>query len=54
MRDELMRRVIITDGHAPEQYRAQTVRNLPDWYSAFGVQPGEALYLAPDARVKIW
>jgi len=54
MRDELMRRVIITDGHAPEQYRAQTVRNLPDWYSAFGVQPGEALYLAPEARVKIW
>jgi len=53
-RDELLRRQLITDGHAPAQYRALTVRNLPEWYDAFDVKPGEALYLAPEARVKIW
>lgn len=53
-RDESLRRQIITDGHAPARYRALTVRNLPDWYGAFDVKPGEGLYLAPEARVKIW
>lgn len=53
-RDELLRRQIVTNGHAPAQYRALTVRNLPEWYAAFDVKPGEALYLAPEARVKIW
>ncbi|HEY4582869.1 MAG TPA: hypothetical protein VIG88_08400 [Lysobacter sp.] len=40
--------------HAPGRYRAQTVRNLDAWYEAFGVQPGQALYLAPAQRVKVW
>ena len=40
--------------HAPAQYRADTVRNLDAWYAAFKVQPGNKLYLAPDARVRIW
>ena len=53
-RDELLRREIITDGHAPEQYRSLTVRNMDGWYAAFGVEPGQALYLAPDQRVKVW
>jgi putative endopeptidase len=30
------------------------VRNMDAWYAAFGVQPGESLYLAPDERVRIW
>jgi predicted metalloendopeptidase len=30
------------------------VRNLDDWYDAFGVKPDQKLYLAPDDRVKIW
>jgi putative endopeptidase len=54
MREEMLRRVIVTNGHAPSQYRAQTVRNLPAWYTAFAVKPGDALYLAPDQRVAIW
>jgi predicted metalloendopeptidase len=45
---------VITDGHAPDEYRADTVRNLDAWYQAFGVKPGEKLYLAPDQRVRIW
>ncbi|MES2306365.1 MAG: M13 family metallopeptidase [Gemmatimonadota bacterium] len=40
--------------HAPENYRVATVRNLDAWYDAFGVVPSDRLYLAPDARVRIW
>ncbi len=43
-----------TDGHAPGNYRALTVRNVDAWYEAFDVQPGDKLYLAPDMRVRIW
>jgi len=53
-RDQTLRQIIITDGHSPAQYRASTVRNLDAWYSAFDVQPGQALYLAPAERVRIW
>jgi putative endopeptidase len=54
MRDEALRSRIATDGHAPGQYRALTVRNIDAWYRAFGVQPGEKLYLRPEQRVRIW
>ncbi|MEQ3659601.1 MAG: M13 family metallopeptidase [Glaciecola sp.] len=40
--------------HAPGRYRAQAPRNHDAWYEAFDVQPGDALYLAPEDRVKIW
>jgi putative endopeptidase len=54
MREESLRARIATDGHAPGNYRALTVRNLDAWYPAFNVQSGQKLYLAPDKRVKIW
>ncbi len=54
MREASMRQQIITDGHAPGQYRALTVRNIDAWYAAFGVKPDQALYLAPAARVRVW
>jgi putative endopeptidase len=54
VREAAARRRIITDGHAPAEYRADTVRNLDPWYQAFSVQPGEKLYLAPAARVRVW
>jgi putative endopeptidase len=53
-RDATLRQRIVTDGHAPDQYRALTVRNLDPWYAAFAVQPGEKLYLPPTARVRVW
>ena len=53
-RPETLRRIVLTNGHAPEQFRALTVRNLDGWYPAFNVQPNQKLYLAPDKRVKIW
>ena len=54
MREEALRQRIATDGHAPGQYRALTVRNMDAWYKAFDVKEGDKLYLAPDKRVKIW
>jgi len=49
-----MRKQVATNDHAPEDYRADTVRNLDAWYDAFDVHPGQRLYLAPAARVRIW
>lgn len=53
-RTPALRQQIITDGHAPSEYRADTVRNLDVWYAAFAVKPGDRLYLAPPDRVRIW
>ncbi|SFD48131.1 M13 family metallopeptidase [Massilia yuzhufengensis] len=54
MREASLRRTVLTDGHAPGQYRTSTVRNLDAWYKAFDVQPGQAMYLAPEQRVRVW
>jgi predicted metalloendopeptidase len=54
IRDAALRARIATDGHAPGQYRALTVRNLDAWYTAFAVQPADTLYLAPKDRVRVW
>jgi len=45
---------VLTDGHAPDEYRADTVRNLDAWYGAFDVKTGQRLYLAPPDRVRVW
>jgi predicted metalloendopeptidase len=54
LREPQLRQQVITDGHAPAQYRADTVRNMDAWYAAFGVKPGESLYLPPAGRVRVW
>lgn len=51
--DSGMRAQLTTD-HAPEMYRVSTVRNLDAWYDAFGVRPGQRLYLEPKDRIRIW
>lgn len=53
-REAALRNRIVTDGHAPEQYRAATVRNLDAWYAAFSVTPNQKMYLAPKDRVRVW
>ncbi len=54
MREPTYRQRLLTDGHAPAQYRTAIVRNLEPWYKAFNVQPGQQLYLAPADRVRVW
>ena len=53
-REKSLRNRVLTDVHSPGPWRAATVRNLDAWYPAFDVKPGQALYLAPDKRVKVW
>jgi putative endopeptidase len=53
-REAELRKGIATDGHAPEKYRADTVRNLDAWYAAFEPSAAQKLYLAPAQRVRIW
>jgi len=53
-REASLRRAVLTDGHAPGQWRTYTVRNLDAWYKAFDVKPGQQLYLAPEQRVRVW
>jgi predicted metalloendopeptidase len=53
-REALARQRAVTDGHAPAEFRADTVRNMDAWYAAFDVKPGDKLYLAPADRVRIW
>ncbi len=54
VREPALRQQVIQDGHSPGEYRADTVRNLDPWYAAFDVKPGQALYLAPADRVRVW
>ncbi len=53
-RDAALRQQVMVDPHSPAQFRADTVRNIDGWYSAFDVKPGQTLYLTPDERVRIW
>jgi putative endopeptidase len=53
-REANLRQRLLTDPHSPSEQRANIVRNMDPWYQAFGVQPGQKLYLAPADRVRIW
>ena len=53
-REANLRQRLITDPHSPSEQRTWVVRNLDPWYPAFQVEPGQRLYLAPEARVRIW
>jgi putative endopeptidase len=53
-RDAAIRAQIASGSHALGRWRAETVRNIDAWYTAFNVQPGQALYLPPNQRVTIF
>jgi putative endopeptidase len=53
-RDEILRQLTTTNPHAPDAIRVRTVRNFDPWYVAYDVKPGDALYLAPSERVRMW
>lgn len=55
IRDEALRSQVASNPHSPAEFRVNgVVRNIPEFYEAFKVQPSDKLYLAPDKRVKIW
>lgn len=54
-REEELSQRLVTDPHSPSEYRCNgIVRNLPEFYAAFDVKEGDALFLKPEERVKIW
>jgi putative endopeptidase len=53
--DDSVRQQIVSNPHAPGRYRVNgIVRNMDAWYQAFGVQPADQLFVAPENRVRIW
>jgi putative endopeptidase len=54
-REEALRQRVMVGPHSPNMYRVNGVMvNMPEFYAAFDVQPGDELYLPPEERVKIW
>ncbi|MET0990296.1 MAG: M13-type metalloendopeptidase [Glaciihabitans sp.] len=54
-RDAEVIRLLSIDPHSPNEFRCnQIVRNIDDFYEAFGVTEKDALWLDPEERVTIW
>ncbi|MDQ2070240.1 M13 family metallopeptidase [Natronospira bacteriovora] len=54
-REEALRQHLQTRPHSPGEFRVNTtLRNIPGFYEAFDVQPGDAMYLPKDERADIW
>jgi len=54
-RDDALRQQIVNGPHSPGFIRAYApLRNVDAWYDAFGVAPGDTLYIAPAQRARIW
>lgn len=54
-RDEYTRNQVLSDPHSPAYYRVNgTVVNVPAFYEAFDVKPGDEMYIPPEERVTIW
>jgi len=53
--DAAMRQQVLTNPHSPPHWRAVgPERNVDGWYEAFGVKPGDKMYIAPEQRVHLW
>jgi putative endopeptidase len=52
---DFLRKQVVSDPHSPRAFRIDgPTRNIDAWYDAFQVKPGDAYYLPPAARVRIW
>lgn len=55
IRDESLARQVMTDVHAPQFLRVNgPLSNVPEFYRAFGVKPGDPMFRPDSVRVKIW
>ncbi|MEO7324403.1 MAG: M13 family metallopeptidase [Dokdonella sp.] len=55
LRDDAIRRQVVSDPHSPRVFRVDgVVRNIDTWYTRFDVTPTDKLYVAPKQRVHIW
>jgi putative endopeptidase len=55
IRDDRVRQMLVTDPHSPNRARVDVpARNVDAFYAAFGVKPGDGMYVAPADRARIW
>ena len=55
IREDALRTQIKTDTHSPGYNRAiQPLKNIDAFYEAFDIKEGDAMWLAPEKRVRIW
>ena len=53
--DEMTRMLVNVDPHSPPMYRViGPVSNMPEFYKAFDVKPGDKMYREEKDRVKVW
>jgi putative endopeptidase len=54
-REQRLRQRLLSDVHAPAKWRVLgPMSNIPEFYEAFGVEPGQPMWRAPEERVRIW
>ncbi|MFZ1288436.1 MAG: M13 family metallopeptidase [Candidatus Phosphoribacter sp.] len=53
-REETAIMLLAVDPHSPAEHRANIVRNVDAFHEAFGVQPGDGMWLAPEDRVSVF
>lgn len=53
-RRELDQQFLTIDPHSPPEFRANVVRNLDEFHTAFDTAPEDGLWLDPGERVRIW
>jgi putative endopeptidase len=52
---DFLKLIVTSDVHPPARFRVDgPLRNIDAWYDAYGVKPGDRLYLPPEQRVRIW
>ncbi|MBN9010294.1 MAG: M13 family metallopeptidase [Rhizobiales bacterium] len=53
--DQYIRAIVGNDNHPPGRYRAvAALQHVDAFYDAFGIKPGDPMYLPPDKRVHAW
>lgn len=53
--EQIYQMLATQDVHAPNKYRVNRVlQNFEEFYKTYDIQPGDAMYLAPEERVTVW
>ena len=54
-REDAIRSQVTSDPHSPGRFRVLgPLANVDAWYDAFGVKPGDKMYIAPEKRARLW
>ncbi len=54
-REETLRSSLLSDVHAPAKWRVLgPLSNVPEFYQAFGIKPGQPMWRPESERVQIW